>query len=143
MMNRRNLLKYLSAAGTVGVGTGLGMMSLNSQSTSMGPYKALVVIHLNGGNDANDMLVPMDGAYSDYQKSRPSIAVPKKQPAFFEQPVFWPYPGHQQCHGPFAPFVQQWQIGLHCQRRRFGQAHHHQSGSQRHGDTASVFVLTP
>jgi uncharacterized protein (DUF1501 family) len=43
-----------------------------------GDYKALVVIHLDGGNDGNSMLVPTDGAYSDYERARTSIlALPK------------------------------------------------------------------
>jgi uncharacterized protein (DUF1501 family) len=82
MMQRRDFLKYLSAAGTVGMGAGLGMMSLNSRSTTMGSYKALVVIHLNGGNDSNDVLVPMDGAFTDYQNARASIAVAKSNLSF-------------------------------------------------------------
>ena len=35
MMSRRHLLQYLSAAGTVGLGAGLGMTSLNSRSTGI------------------------------------------------------------------------------------------------------------
>jgi len=112
MMNRRNLLKYLSAAGTVGVGTGLGMMSLNSQSTSMGPYKALVVIHLNGGNDANDMLVPMDGAYSDYQKSRPSIALPKNNLLFLSNQYFGHTLGINNAMAPLLPLYNSGKLGF-------------------------------
>ena len=77
MTHRRELLKMLSATGAVGLGAGLSMLSLNSSSASSAAYKALVVIHLNGGNDGNDLLVPTDAAYTDYQKSRPSIALRK------------------------------------------------------------------
>lgn len=112
MMNRRKLLKYLSAAGTVGVGTGLGMMSLNSQSTSAGPYKALVVIHLNGGNDANDMLVPMDGAYSDYQKSRPSIAVAKNNLLFLSNQYFGHTLGINNAMASLLPLYNSGKLGF-------------------------------
>lgn len=75
MNARRDFLKKLSLAAGAGVGVGSGLYSLNSFSAGLTGYKALIVIHLNGGNDANDMIVPMDAAFSDYEKSRPSIAV--------------------------------------------------------------------
>lgn len=77
MNARRDFLKKISMAAGAGVGVGAGLYSLNSFSAGLTGFKALVVIHLGGGNDANDMIVPMDGAYSDYTKSRPSIAVSK------------------------------------------------------------------
>ena len=75
MNARRDFLKKISMAAGAGVGVGAGLYSLDSFSAGLTGFKALVVIHLGGGNDANDMIVPMDGAYSDYTKSRPSIAV--------------------------------------------------------------------
>ncbi len=40
-------------------------------------YKAIVVITLNGGNDANNMLVPLDPAeYAEYSKMRGTLALP-------------------------------------------------------------------
>ena len=77
MNARRDFLKKISMAAGAGVGVGAGLYSLDSFSAGLTGFKALVVIHLGGGNDANDMIVPMDGAYSDYTKSRPSIAVSK------------------------------------------------------------------
>lgn len=77
MNARRDFLKKISMAAGAGVGVGAGLYSLNSFSAGLTGFKALVVIHLSGGNDANDMIVPMDSAYSDYTKSRPSIAVSK------------------------------------------------------------------
>lgn len=77
MNARRDFLKKISMAAGAGVGVGAGLYSLNSFSAGLSGFKALVVIHLSGGNDANDLIVPMDGAYSDYTKSRPSIAVSK------------------------------------------------------------------
>ena len=77
MSARRDFLKKLSLVAGAGVGIGSGLYSMNSFSAGLTGYKALIVIHLSGGNDANDMIVPLDGAYSDYSKSRPSIAVSK------------------------------------------------------------------
>mgnify|MGYP000969553274 CR=1 FL=1 len=57
MNARRDFLKKLSLAAGAGVGVGAGLYSLNSFSAGLTGYKALVVIHLSGGNDANDMLV--------------------------------------------------------------------------------------
>jgi uncharacterized protein (DUF1501 family) len=37
----------------------------------------LVVVFLSGGHDGNNVLVPLDGAYNDYAKARPSLALPK------------------------------------------------------------------
>jgi uncharacterized protein (DUF1501 family) len=77
MNARRDFLKKLSLAAGAGVGLGSSLYSMSSFSAGLTGYKALIVIHLNGGNDGNDMIVPMDAAYSDYEKSRPSIAVKK------------------------------------------------------------------
>ena len=73
MNARRDFLKKISMAAGAGVGVGAGLYSLDSFSAGLTGFKALVVIHLGGGNDANDMIVPMDGAYSDYTKSRQTI----------------------------------------------------------------------
>ena len=75
MTSRRQFLSQWAGAGAAGLGAGLGLFSLSGHSASPSGYKALVVIHLNGGNDANDMIVPTDAAFSDYTKARPSIAL--------------------------------------------------------------------
>lgn len=77
MNSRRNFLKKLSLTAGAGLAGSTGLYSFNSLSANLSGYKALVVIHLNGGNDSNDMLVPLDGAFSDYEKARSSIAVKK------------------------------------------------------------------
>ncbi len=77
MKSRRQFLGSMAGLTSAGVATGLSMYSLDSLSAVQSGYKAVVVIHLNGGNDANDVLVPLDGAYGDYSKARPSIALKK------------------------------------------------------------------
>ncbi len=39
-------------------------------------YKALVCIYLNGGNDANNLIIPTDGGYADYARQRGILALP-------------------------------------------------------------------
>ena len=77
MKSRRQFLGSMAGLTSAGIATGLGMYSLDSVSAVHSGYKAVVVIHLNGGNDSNDVLVPLDGAYGDYSKARPSIALKK------------------------------------------------------------------
>lgn len=77
MNSRRSFLKQLSLTAGAGLVGSTGLYSFNSLSANLSGYKALVIVHLNGGNDGNDMLVPMDAAYSDYERARSSIAVKK------------------------------------------------------------------
>jgi uncharacterized protein (DUF1501 family) len=72
---RRRFLGVSSSLAGLGLGAGVGMLSMNSLSANLPGYKALVVVHLSGGNDANDMIVPLDAGFNDYERSRPSIAL--------------------------------------------------------------------
>lgn len=80
-MNRRNFLKNMAiTAGSISplarLGGGVGLLS--SSTFAMAPdsgYKAMVVIHLNGGNDAMNMFVPTADVYNSYQSARSTIAV--------------------------------------------------------------------
>jgi uncharacterized protein (DUF1501 family) len=89
-MNRRNFInKVLVGSGLAGT----GVFSLNPSfagAPSLSGYKALVTIHLNGGCDGNDVIVPTDGAYADYSKSRPNVALKKDALA----PLSGTYLGH-------------------------------------------------
>ncbi len=76
--NRREFLKKVSCLGAAGVSshlTRLGLMSANAQPTSN--YRALVCVFLFGGNDANNMIVPIDSRYAAYQTMRTSLALPQ------------------------------------------------------------------
>lgn len=72
MTSRRHFLKLASAAPVVSL---LGSTSIAASAGE--PYRALIVLFLNGGNDGLNSLVPTDGAYNDYAGARPELAVAK------------------------------------------------------------------
>ncbi|MFC7652411.1 hypothetical protein ACFQT4_09340 [Pseudoduganella danionis] len=52
---------------------------LGAQAAGGGDYKALVCLYLNGGNDGNNTLIPLDGAYNDYARRGPCWRCPRKR----------------------------------------------------------------
>lgn len=78
-MKRRSFLSVLGSA-PLGASLGgaglLGTLSLPG-SAAAADYRALVVVFLAGGNDGHNTLVPTDGAYLDYQRARPDLALAK------------------------------------------------------------------
>jgi uncharacterized protein (DUF1501 family) len=88
-MDRRTFVNRLMVAGGLGSASALTFNSL-AASTNLSGYKALISIHLNGGCDGNDVIVPTDSAYSDYSKSRPNVALKKDSLA----PLTGSYLGH-------------------------------------------------
>src|SRR5580693_3210 len=77
-MKRRDFLQHAGAlAGTAALGQ-LGAFAAHAASAS--DYKALVCIFLYGGNDANNMIVPLDTAgYANYAQTRSYLALPQAQ----------------------------------------------------------------
>jgi len=74
-MHRRS---FLTRAGALAALSALGPLS--SRASTAGDYKALVCIFLYGGNDSNNMIVPIDAAgYANYAKLRSTIALPQDQ----------------------------------------------------------------
>jgi len=76
-MNRRNFLKntgvtVLGASPLLRIGGGLAVSSqLVSASETFSDYKALVVVFLDGGNDAMNMFIPTDtDRHSEYEAIR-------------------------------------------------------------------------
>ncbi|MFO1249839.1 MAG: DUF1501 domain-containing protein [Inhella sp.] len=66
--------RHFIGLGGIGLlGSALG--GLASRAAGAADYRALVVIHLNGGNDGNNSLVPLDGGYRDYQLARQNLAL--------------------------------------------------------------------
>ena len=73
-MRRRDFLKCAGAGGLLL--SQLGALRAMAQGTN--DYKALVCIFLNGGNDGNNTVVPLDSsAYTQYAKVRGTLALSK------------------------------------------------------------------
>jgi uncharacterized protein (DUF1501 family) len=79
--SRRDFMRLscCSAAGAALVG-GLSKFGLVSALAQGGTdYKALVCIFLFGGNDANNMIVPIDSRYTGYAQARANLALAQGQ----------------------------------------------------------------
>ena len=72
LSSRRKLMFGGTAAATL---TALGLSTRGTTQTISRDYRALVCIYLNGGNDGNNTLVPLDKGYLDYARSRGSLAL--------------------------------------------------------------------
>lgn len=72
-MKRRDLLRLAALAPAAGLLAGLS----GQGSAASDDFRVLVVVYLNGGNDGNNVLVPLDGMYGDYQSARQNLAIPK------------------------------------------------------------------
>jgi uncharacterized protein (DUF1501 family) len=72
-------LACCSAAGASLVGglSKFGLVSALAQGST--DYKALVCIFMFGGNDGNNMVVPIDTRYAGYQQARANLALPQAQ----------------------------------------------------------------
>ncbi|GAB4218067.1 MAG: DUF1501 domain-containing protein [Rhodoferax sp.] len=79
---RRAFLRRASAI-AVASGSPLGLNLLAAGAAcaqTAGDFKALVCIHLAGGNDQSNTLVPMHNAgYTAYAQARPTLALPRDQ----------------------------------------------------------------
>lgn len=77
--SRRDFLRLAccsaATAGLVGGLSKFGLVSALAQGSA--DYKALVCIFLFGGNDSNNMIVPMGANYMNYQTIRANLALPE------------------------------------------------------------------
>src|SRR2546427_1058282 len=75
---RRDFIRLsCCSAATLSAPAGLGrfgMMSALAAGPTCTDYKALVCIFLFGGNDSNNLIVPMDSRFSQYQTARGGTA---------------------------------------------------------------------
>ena len=81
-MSRRGFLKTTCCTAAAGVAAAsfgrLGLVNAMAQTGT--DYKALVCIFLFGGNDANNLIVPLSSSdYSNYSKIRAGLALPQGQ----------------------------------------------------------------
>jgi uncharacterized protein (DUF1501 family) len=102
---RRNFLQGLGAITAANTLPGLSLMNAYAQAAD---YKALVCVFLYGGNDANNMVVPVQTAeYGTYAAARGSIALPQTSL------VQLPQAGGARfgLHANLAPLQQVWANG--------------------------------
>jgi uncharacterized protein (DUF1501 family) len=70
IMSRRNFFRQSGALGALGLASTLDRVGLGSAYAQSADYRALVCIFLFGGNDGNNMIVPVDARYADYTRAR-------------------------------------------------------------------------
>ncbi len=77
-LSRRNFLKHGVTAGvSIPLWLRLNSMQAVCEATSSSSYKAIVCVHLVGGNDGNNMIVPYSSAeYGQYANLRGPLALP-------------------------------------------------------------------
>jgi len=81
-LSRRGFIRTACCTAAAGVAASsfgrLGLVNAFAQSSP--DYKALVCIFLFGGNDANNLIVPLGNSdYANYAKIRASLALPQNQ----------------------------------------------------------------
>jgi len=74
--DRRNFLQLSVRLATLGI-LGLGLSPARpARAAQASDYKALVCVYLAGGNDGNNLIVPLDAArYTAYQSLRGDLAL--------------------------------------------------------------------
>ena len=77
MSTRRVALGAMAGLGSLGVGGLFGHSSTGRALAADEEYRALVVLFLTGGNDGNNLIVPTDAMYGDYQSARANLALAK------------------------------------------------------------------
>ncbi len=74
--SRRQFLRTGANAGMLGALSSLGLLSAGPAQAAVSDYKALVCIYLYGGNDGNNMIVPLDAKrYGQYTSIRSSAGL--------------------------------------------------------------------
>ena len=77
--SRREFFRLALSVGSVGLTGALnrfGLINAFAQAASSSDYKALVCVFLFGGNDSNNMVVPLDSArFAAYTKIRENLAL--------------------------------------------------------------------
>ncbi len=99
-MNRRDYLRRAGRWPLLGLAGGL----LSGPAAGLaGDYRALVVVHLVGGNDGSNCLVPTDAAYADYARARGELALPRDSLLALDGPTGEHRLGLHPALAPLAP----------------------------------------
>lgn len=82
LSRRRFIRSCCAAVGSTGLLSAMAQLRLMGAvagDTAGDDYKALVCLFLNGGNDANNLIVPYDtGGYNDYATARTTLSLPQE-----------------------------------------------------------------
>lgn len=83
-LHRRDFFRQAACAavGTLSIATTLRDLRFINTAAAQGTlsgYKALVCVFLSGGNDANNLIVPMGADYGPYSAIRQNLAIPESQ----------------------------------------------------------------
>lgn len=74
--NRREFLKSCCGLGAAGVSAHIARLGpISAQAQTVNDYRALVCVFMFGGNDSNNMIVPIDSRYAAYQSMRGAVAL--------------------------------------------------------------------
>jgi uncharacterized protein (DUF1501 family) len=79
-ISRRELFRLAFSAGSLAAAARIGRFGIINAfaQTAANDYRALVCVFLFGGNDSNNLIVPIDGArYSLYSRIRGTLALPQ------------------------------------------------------------------
>ena len=98
-MNRRH---FLGASASLAGLSGLGLVT-SATGAGLPGYRSVVAIHLAGGMDGNDLLVPTDGAYTGYAAARGSMALSKATLLPFAKPQLGHTLGLNPAAAPLMP----------------------------------------
>jgi uncharacterized protein (DUF1501 family) len=80
MRTRREFLKSCTSMAAAGAGLHLTQFAqMTAQAQTIPAYRALVCVFLFGGNDNNNLVVPMGSGYAAYQTMRQQVAIPQAQ----------------------------------------------------------------
>ena len=103
-MDRRSFMKAASwgaLAQMAGISP-LRSMAALAQSSSSNDYKALVCVFLRGGNDSNNLLVPLGSAqYNLYNQARGSVAVQQSNLLTLSNTAYGLHPAFSNLQGAF------------------------------------------
>lgn len=78
MISRRGFIKRFAGAGLAAASAPLWLHETSARAFAQlaGNYKAIVVVTLGGGNDGNNMVIPLDSStYNEYASLRTSVAL--------------------------------------------------------------------
>ena len=82
MSSRRQFIRHLSKMGMAAASAPLWSSEICSRAFGQiaNSYKAIVIVTLRGGNDGNNMIIPLDNTeYKQYATLRGSIAIPQSR----------------------------------------------------------------